>query len=306
MRNIYKASNIGFCYGVRNAIRIANIAIQNPHLPRPIYLLGSLVHNHFVNEYFLNKGIIILNSSSRKDMIEKIDRGTVIFTAHGVSEEIVNIALSKNLYIIDATCPYVERTQKEMKKVLNLGNDLIFIGKKDHPETQTALSLSNHVYLYNEISKDMKLKNPFLAHQTTLSNYDVLQTFDDLKKTFPTLSMMKMVCNETEKRQQLILKLKENNLNNSIIIVVGDKSSNNSTKLYEMAQRLNKCPVLFIDNISELDFIKLKEYQNFYLFSGTSAPSAIVDEIENSLLNIDQITIATVKSNLTIEDYIKK
>ncbi len=306
MKKIYKSNNIGFCYGVRNAIKIASIVAKNPNIPKPIYLLGSLVHNHHVNEYFNNLGITILNGKSRLEMIQEINLGTVIFTAHGVSDEVKQIAHNKGLNIIDATCPYVERTLHEMKKAMAEGFDILFIGKNDHPETETALTLGDNVYIVNDALDISKIKKPILCHQTTMSSYDVESTYNKLKTNFVNLKKVKMVCNETEKRQKLILDLNTINfVNNSIVIIVGDKSSNNSTKLYEMAKRLNKCDTLFIDNISELDFIKLKDYTNFYLFGGTSTPKAIIDEIEFYINNINNIYEKTIYSKLTLEQYVK-
>lgn len=306
MRIIKKASEIGFCYGVRNAITIASLVANSPTTIKPIYLLGSLVHNHHVNEYFNSLGIIILDGNSRLEMLDSINCGTVIITAHGVSDKVINKAKDKNLVIVDATCPYVERTVHEMKKKLNEGHDLLFIGKSNHPETETALSLGNNVFLVNDDLDENIIKNPILCHQTTMSNYDIDSTYKKLKLKFSNLKKIKMVCNATEKRQKMIIDLEKYNfLDKSLIIVVGDKTSNNSTKLYEMAKRLNKTDVIFIDNISELNFLNLKQYDEIHLFSGTSTPKSIVDELYNLLLDLDNINIEKLNSKLTLIEYVK-
>lgn len=306
MRLIYKSNEIGFCYGVRNAIKIATLASNNPNIKKPIYLLGSLVHNHYVNEYFAKIGIIILDGQSRFDMINTISEGTVIFTAHGVSDIVKDIAISKGLNIIDATCPYVEKTVTEMKKYISNGYSILFIGKHDHPETETALTLSKNVYIVNDNLDITSINKPILCHQTTMSSYDVEETYLKLKHKFNDLKKIKMVCKATEKRQQLILDLKKHSFkDNSLIIVVGDKKSNNSTKLYEMASRINKTDTLFIDNINEIDFLSLKKYDEIHLFGGTSTPKAIIDEIYNVLLNLDDLYDNKITTTLTLEDYIK-
>lgn len=306
MRLIYKSNEIGFCYGVRNAIKIATLASNNPNIKKPIYLLGSLVHNHHVNEYFAKIGIIILDGQSRFDMINTISEGTVIFTAHGVSDIVKDIAISKGLNIIDATCPYVEKTVTEMKKYISNGYNILFIGKYDHPETETALTLSKNVYIVNDNLDITSINKPILCHQTTMSSYDVEETYLKLKHKFNDLKKIKMVCKATEKRQQLILDLKKHSFkDNSLIIVVGDKKSNNSTKLYEMASRINKTDTLFIDNINEIDFLSLKKYDEIHLFGGTSTPKAIIDEIYNVLLNLDDLYDNKITTTLTLEDYIK-
>ena len=306
MRIIKKASEIGFCYGVRNAIKIATLVANNPNAKKPIYLLGSLVHNHHVNDFFSTLGIIILNGKSRFDMLDLIDEGTVIITAHGVSEKVINKAKDKGLNIVDATCPYVERTVEEMKKKLEEGYDILFIGKNDHPEAETALSLADNVYLINKISNNTKINNPILCHQTTMSSYDIDSTYQLLKEKYPDLKKIKMVCNATEKRQKLMIDL-NNHLfkEKSLIIVMGDKTSNNSTKLYEMAKRINKVDVLFVDNISELNFNNLKSYDEIHLFGGTSTPKSLIDELYDLLVNLDNINESLISSKLSLEEYIK-
>lgn len=307
MRIIHKSDQIGFCYGVRNAIKIASLATNNPNIKKPIYLLGSLVHNHHVNEYFEELGIIILQGKSRLQMLDEINDGTVIFTAHGVSDNVLQKAKEKNLNIIDATCPYVERTVNEMKKNILTGHEILFIGKSDHPETETALTLSNNVHIVDESLKNKIINNPVLCHQTTMSSYDVEDTYLKLKEQYPTLKKIKMVCKATELRQNLILKLKKYKFNlPALIIIVGDKTSNNSTKLYEMALRINLCDVIFIDNINELDFEKLKKYNEIHLYGGTSTPKAIIDELYDLLSNLDNIHSSKINSSLTLNDYINK
>lgn len=306
MRIIKKANEIGFCYGVRNAIKIATLVANSQTTIKPIYLLGSLVHNHHVNEYFNSLGIKILDGKSRFDMLDSIESGTVIITAHGVSDKVINKAKAKNLVIVDATCPYVERTVTEMKKKLNDGYDLLFIGKSNHPETETALSLGDNVFLVDDNLDKKTINNPILCHQTTMSSFDIDSTYKYLQTKFNNLKKIKMVCNATEKRQKIIIDLAKYNFQEkSLIIVVGDKTSNNSTKLYEMAKRLNKSDVLFIDNISELSFSNLKHYEEIHLFSGTSTPKAIVDELYDLLLDLDNIDVDKIQSKLTLEEYVK-
>lgn len=306
MRIITKLNEIGFCYGVKRAIKIAEETIKNPLTPKPIYLLGNLVHNHHINEYLESLGIIILNNGTRMQMLDQINSGTVIFTAHGVSDEVVNEAKRKKLNIIDATCPYVEETFKQMKEKANEGYDILFVGKNNHPETETALSLSNKVHVVNDNLNITNTNKLLLCHQTTMSGYDIEETYNKLIKDYPNLQKMNMICKVTEKRQQSILKLNNHNFTNpSLIIIIGDTNSNNSTKLYEMAKRINSTNVLFIDNISELDFDKLKIYNEIIIGSGTSTPEAITNELYFTLLNLDNINKKTIKSTLKLTDYTK-
>ena len=305
MRIISKAKEIGFCYGVKNAIKIAKNAAESKNTKRPIYLLGNLVHNHHVNSFLENIGIIILNGSSRLEMLDQIDSGTVIFTAHGVSPKVYEKAKNKGLDIIDATCPYVEATFKLMKEKVDNGYNVIFIGKKDHPETESAIALSNNVHVYK---KDLIINSNklCLCHQTTMSFYDVSEAYTDLISKFPHIETLDMICKVTEKRQNEIRNLNNYNFNNpALIIIIGDKTSNNSTKLFEMAKRLNKTDALFIDNISELNFLELKKYNEIFIGSGTSTPMAITNELYELLLNLDNINVQHINSSLELQDFLK-
>lgn len=304
MRIITKLNEIGFCYGVKRAIKIAKETIENPNTNKPVYLLGNLVHNHHINEYLSSLGIIILDKGTRLEMLDKIVSGTVIFTAHGVSDKVFEKALNKKLNIVDATCPYVEETFKQMKQKADEGYDILFVGKSNHPESEAALSLSNKVHLVTKDFKPIVLSKPLLCHQTTMSSYDIEETAKKLKEFYPSLTKMNMICKVTEKRQLSILSLKNHTFSNSsLIIIIGDKTSNNSTKLFEMAKRLNKTDVLFIDNISELDFLELKKYNEIIIGSGTSTPEVITNELYELLLNLDNIKENKIVSKLNLKDY---
>ena len=120
--NIIKISPRGYCYGVVDAMVIARNAALDKTLPRPIYILGMIVHNKHVTDAFEEEGIITLDGKNRKDILEKLKQGTVIFTAHGISPEVRELAKQKGLVTIDATCPDVTRThdliEKKQKKAI--------------------------------------------------------------------------------------------------------------------------------------------------------------------------------------------
>ncbi len=100
-----KISPRGYCYGVVDAMVIARNASLDKSLPRPIYILGMIVHNKHVTDAFAEDGIITLDGPNRKEILEKVDKGTVIYTAHGVSPEVRKLAEEKGLTTLDATCP---------------------------------------------------------------------------------------------------------------------------------------------------------------------------------------------------------
>lgn len=145
---VIKINPRGYCYGVVDAMVIARNAALDKTLPRPIYILGMIVHNKHVTDAFEQEGIITLDGENRKEIIEQVEKGTVIFTAHGVSPEIREIARRKGLVSIDATCPDVTVTHDLIREKSNEGYDIIYIGKKGHPEPEGAMGVApDHVHL---------------------------------------------------------------------------------------------------------------------------------------------------------------
>lgn len=304
MRKIYISNNIGFCYGVSRAIKIVKNALDNKDLPRPIYLLGNLIHNRYINLYLKNNDVIVLDGDSRNNLLNQIESGTVVFTAHGVSKSIREKAIKKGLTIVDATCPYVEKMFQSMIDKINDNYHIIFIGKKSHPESEVAMSFDCNVTLFDKYNLPNVKGKIALCHQTTMSSYDIDEAYKILVDKYPKIEKIDMLCKVTENRQKELKNFKANKVP-TLIIIVGDSISNNSTKLYEMAKRINNVDTLFVSNINELNLKDLKKYQEIYLFSGTSSPKAIIEEIYNILNNLDNISEEKYNSKLDLDDYIK-
>src|SRR5690554_3241860 len=129
---VVKISPRGYCYGVVDAMVLALQTARNLDLPRPIHILGMIVHNRHVTEAFEREGIITLDGENRLDILDQIDQGTVIFTAHGVSPEVRRKAREKGLTVVDATCPDVTKTHDLIREKTAEGYEIIYIGKKGH------------------------------------------------------------------------------------------------------------------------------------------------------------------------------
>ena len=178
--DIIKISPRGYCYGVVDAMVIARNASLDQSLPRPIYILGMIVHNKHVTDAFEEEGIITLDGPNRLEILEQIEHGTVIFTAHGVSPQVKARAKEKGLVCIDATCPDVEFTHDLIREKTADDYDVIYIGKKDHPEPEGAVGVApDHVHLI-ETPEDVENLPDYLSdkklivtNQTTMSQWDV-------------------------------------------------------------------------------------------------------------------------------------
>ncbi len=107
---VIKVTPRGYCYGVVDAMEIARKAARDPSLPRPIYIIGLIVHNRFAVEDLNRLGFVTLDGPNRVAILDQVTQGTVIFTAHGVSPSVKDRAHERGLHIIDATCPDVTKT----------------------------------------------------------------------------------------------------------------------------------------------------------------------------------------------------
>lgn len=290
----------GFCYGVNQSIKIVNEVLKDKFAPRPIYLLNSIVHNSFVNDYFKSKGIIILEGKPKLELLDLINSGTVVFSAHGVSDKVKEKALNKGLNVVDATCPFVEKSYQLIKKHLNDDYHLLYIGKINHPEAEAVSSFSDNVTIINNDTTILASQNTkyAIAHQTTMSYYDVSNIYDKVKEIIPNVLVLPMICNATKLRQDELNNSLKDIDNETLVIIVGDKSSNNCTKLFELAKR-NTDSVLFISSYLELLDLDLNCYNKFIISSGTSTPIINVNEIKDYLIK------GKVLKKSTLKDYIK-
>src|SRR5262249_37270297 len=136
---VIKVSPRGYCYGVVDAMQIAREAAKNPDLPRPISIIGLIVHNKFAVQELTDLGIVTLDGPDRAEILEQGPGGPVIFTAHGVSPAVKARAVDRGLHVIDATCPDVTRTHDLINDLVARGYTILYVGKKGHPEPEGAI-----------------------------------------------------------------------------------------------------------------------------------------------------------------------
>lgn len=281
---IRKITPQGYCKGVIYSIHLIKNVLCDPKIPRPIYILGDLVHNTFVTKALIDKGVIVLSGNSRLEMLHSIDSGTVVITAHGTSNEVIKVAQKKGIYVVDATCKDVKKTHAIIENKIQEGYDVLFFGKQNHPETEGILPISDKITLIEETTNLDSLiitntKKIALATQTTMSFIDVMHLHQSLLTRFPHIELIDEVCNASRLRQEAILgQAKDFDL----CIVVGDPKSNNTDKLYMLAKSVAK-DAIKIQDVSDLNNVSLDSYTNICISSGASTPTKIVDEIVDAL-----------------------
>ncbi|HEY4565714.1 MAG TPA: 4-hydroxy-3-methylbut-2-enyl diphosphate reductase, partial [Savagea sp.] len=221
---VLKISPRGYCYGVVDAMVIARNAALDKTLPRPIYILGMIVHNKHVTDAFEEDGIITLDGKDREDILSKVDHGTVIFTAHGVSPKIRELARQKGLVSIDATCPDVTSTHDLIADKTASGYEIIYIGKKHHPEPEGAIGVApDKVHLIETLadveSLTVQSDKLLVTNQTTMSQWDVADIMEALEKKYPHIEKHEEICLATQVRQEAVA---EQAGEADLLIVVGD------------------------------------------------------------------------------------
>lgn len=269
----------GYCKGVVNAINIVK-KTKEQYPNENIYILGMIVHNSYVSKQMEDLGVITLEDPnlSKEELLDTIDKGVVIFTAHGISEKIKQKALDKGLICVDASCVDVLKNKDLIKSYLDKGYDVVYFGKKKHPEAEAILSLSNNIHLVSNISDIDNLNisndNLFITNQTTMSYLEVEDMLKLIKDKYPTCIIQKEICNATSSRQLAITNIKDGD----VLYVVGDVKSNNTNKLKEIGSKYFK-KVFLISNYKEINKKDLVNENKIYVTAGASTPPILIDEV---------------------------
>lgn len=269
----------GYCKGVVNAINIVK-KTKEQYPNENIYILGMIVHNSYVSKQMEDLGVITLEDPnlSKEELLDTIDKGVVIFTAHGISDKIKQKALDKGLICVDASCVDVLKNKDLIKSYLDKGYDVVYFGKKNHPEAVAILSLSNNIHLVSNISDIDNLNisndNLFITNQTTMSYLEVEDMLKLIKDKYPTCIIQKEICNATSSRQLAITNIKDGD----VLYVVGDVKSNNTNKLKEIGSKYFK-KVFLISNYKEINKKDLVNENKIYVTAGASTPPILIDEV---------------------------
>ncbi|WP_332632137.1 4-hydroxy-3-methylbut-2-enyl diphosphate reductase [Halalkalibacter flavus] len=279
--NVKKISPRGYCYGVVDAMVLARQAAANLDLPRPIYILGMIVHNKHVTDAFEEDGIISLDGPNRVEILKQVDKGTVIFTAHGVSPEVRKLAKQKGLTVVDATCPDVTRTHDLIRDQVAEGYEIIYVGKKGHPEPEGAIGVApNSVHLVESIedvqSLEISTDKIIITNQTTMSQWDVSDIMKKAMEAYPSAEVHNEICLATQVRQEAVAKQAKDC---DLVIVVGDPKSNNSNRLAQVSEQIAGTKAYRIGDITELQQEWFQGVQTVGVTSGASTPTPITKEV---------------------------
>lgn len=276
---IIKLTPQGYCGGVKKALKTAYALCEDKSIPRPIYMLGSIIHNAFVVAELQKKGIVLLESftKTKLELLDEISGGTIIFSAHGVAPEVYAKALNKGLNIVDTTCSYVKIIHQKIKEQLREHVTCCYIGTKGHPECDAVLKIDPSILLISNLSDIEKIQSSssiYVTNQTTLSMLDTKNLYQAIKDRFPNALLDNQICTATTIRQKAVYEQEPTDL----CLIVGDRHSSNSLKLVQIGQSKN-IPTQLVENVEDVKKIDFSSIQTVSISSGASTPDQLVDNI---------------------------
>lgn len=281
----------GFCAGVDRAIEIVERALKLHGAP--IYVRHEVVHNKFVVNDLREKGAVFV-----ENLTEVPAGSTVIFSAHGVSQDVRREADARGLKVFDATCPLVTKVHVEVAKMRQSGREIVMIGHHGHPEVEGTMGqASGGMHLVEKPADVGKLnvtdesKLAFVT-QTTLSVDDASEIIAALRVRFPQIVGPKKddICYATQNRQDAVKALAQQC---NVVIVVGSPNSSNSNRLREVAANQD-VPAYMVDNASELKAEWVEGAERVGVTAGASAPEVLVQEVIARLKEFGASEVAEV------------
>jgi len=274
--DVLLATPRGFCAGVERAIEIVERALERHGAP--IYVRHEIVHNKYVVEDLRRKGAVFV-----EELAEVPAGATVIFSAHGVSQEVRAEAAARGLKVFDATCPLVTKVHVEVAKMLRLGYGILMVGHRGHPEAEGTVGQAASGITLIETVEDVArvaVRDPEkLAYvtQTTLSVDDAAQIVAALKGRFPSIRGPKRddICYATQNRQDAVKFMAPRC---DVVIVVGSPNSSNSNRLREVAEHIG-AEAYMVDSAADLRPEWLAGKRRIGVTAGASAPEVLVQEL---------------------------
>lgn len=294
LRKVYLANPRGFCAGVKYAISYVD-TLQDRFLEQTIYVRKEIVHNRRVVSDMENRGIKFIN-----ELNEAPDGSIVVFSAHGVSPEVVDYAKSHNMKIGDATCPLVTRVHRKARSYKNT-HQIIYIGHNGHDEAIGTMGEAR-MFLVESEEDVIKLKDILdreqpitYLMQTTLSVNDTRKIVEKITEVFPNVEHPEKddICYATTERQEAVSQMLEDI---DAMLVIGAHNSSNSMRLLELAQK-TKPKSFRVSSADELNknYIINSNISILGITAGASTPQVLVDEI---ILKLKEYF-----PDLTVEDY---
>ncbi|MEY3335645.1 MAG: hypothetical protein RL566_568, partial [Actinomycetota bacterium] len=291
-KKVLLASPRGYCAGVDRAVIAVEKALD--HYGAPVYVRKQIVHNKHVVRSLESRGAIFV------DEVDEAPEGCImVFSAHGVSPEVIERAKARNQRTIDATCPLVTKVHKEVIRFANEGYDILLVGHEGHEEVEGTAGEAPHAVQLIDGDADIaaaKVKDPekvIWLSQTTLSVDETMETVNKLRTRFPLMQNPPSddICYATQNRQVAIKKV---GAMSDLVIVVGSENSSNTVRLVEVALDAGAKKAFRVDYATEIQPEWFEDVETVGVTSGASVPEELVTEVLDYLAERGYGTLETV------------
>ena len=273
MKRLIVAKNIGFCFGVKRAVEMTEKLLERL---KSLSTVGDIVHNPLVMENLKAKGLKVYNS------ISEVKGKYFLIRSHGLAKNEIEQLQKMNLEIYDMTCPFVKKIHYLVENLSNKGYNILIIGNKRHPEVLGIKGYGKNIKVIENKSdifeyRCFKKNKIAVISQTTLNfNYyfDIVKEIINMIKAKEIL-VLNTICKITEEREKESLEIAKSV---DVIFVLGGKESSNTKKLFEICKKECKY-TFFVEKILDLSKIKLTDFNNIGIISGTSTPDFFIKEV---------------------------
>ncbi|MCX8081911.1 MAG: 4-hydroxy-3-methylbut-2-enyl diphosphate reductase [bacterium] len=281
MKKILVAKNIGFCFGVRRTVEMAERLLKQYG---DVYSIGDIVHNPLVMEELKSNGLKVVKS------YKEIKGKRFIVRSHGIGPDTFKYLQTKGVNIFDATCPSVKKIQSLIKTLDNQKYFIIIIGDAKHPEVIGLRNYGRHTLIFSNSGfpkKIKKLEKVAVIGQTTLSFDDYLRKVRYLKEQeiAKEYVIYNTICKVTGERQKEAIDISRNV---DLVLVLGGKHSSNTAKLYETVKMHNR-NVFYIEKMDDIYSVNLSCVNSVGLVSGTSTSDGFIEEVKKYIKEIMEV-----------------
>jgi 4-hydroxy-3-methylbut-2-enyl diphosphate reductase len=271
---IYLADKAGFCFGVKRAINTAFEAAAKGK----VYCLGPLIHNPQEVERLRQAGVDLVENFS------SLTQGDyLIIRSHGVPPRVLGEIRKKGLHIIDLTCPFVSKAQRDAEALHRDGYQVVIVGEKKHPEVQSILGYAGDNAVVVETAEDVegiRFKNRLgVVAQTTQSYSNFSKIVLKLLRLSKELKVFNTICNSTQERQDAARVLAGKV---DVMLVVGGRNSANTSRLVSVCQQEGK-PTYHIEVADEILPQWFEGVANVGVTAGASTPDWVVEGVLEKL-----------------------
>jgi 4-hydroxy-3-methylbut-2-enyl diphosphate reductase len=263
------ADYLGFCYGVKRAIKIAR---ENAAPDGSACTLGPIIHNPQMVERLKDEGVGTL------DCLDDLKRGKVIIRSHGVGPETYERAEAMGLECVDATCPHVKKAQLSAKELAEKGRFVVIVGEKEHPEVHSIVQWAGgNVAVIETVAEAASLPNASrlgIISQTTFSGERFREIVSALLDKSRDIRIMRTICTATDQRQRAARELASKV---DVMLVIGGKNSANTTRLAQLCAKI--CRTYHIETAEELRPAWFDNIEKIGITAGASTPDWIIKEV---------------------------